>query len=842
MPPRRPGPPPPGGRSAGAQRSQQGAAGHRPPPPGNRRPPAPPPAEQATALVRPVEPDPYEREPDLITHHAHNGTEDPYDDRYDDRHESTPLGAEGDEPYDEEPAEDEDGDKNKTLTPKQRKKRRWKIIRRVLYAMFGLFVVVPAIAFVITYFLVDVPSQESVASLQSQPITLTYADGSPMGKIAPASGGSRYLLKPGEIPDVVKHAVYAAEDSSFETNSGFDVGGILRAVYNNVTGGQGGGSTISQQYIKKATANEAPTLTRKWTELAKSFKMNNQMSKEEIITAYLNTIYFGRGANGIEAAAQAYFKKPAKELSSSEAALLAGLIQGPSRSENDAYAQRRWNFVMDQMVANNWLPAAERAAATYPKPIPKAQAKADDAGTLSLHIRNRVIDELEARGYDQDRLHQGGFKITTTIDPKAQKMAEESVAEGMKGQTDENILNALVAVDPKTGGVVAYWGGPDWTKNEQGQDVQAHDWANVPHNPGSAFKAFDLAAWLKMGKGLGETFDGSNNRKFDVGGGNYRTIKNAGESANCGTQCTVAEAMKVSANTVFYDMVINKTKVDPVAKAAKEAGVETADEGGTSILYPDINIALGGGRTVTTAEDMAAGFATFAGEGVRQKQHFVAKLTNSQDEVEFDETAPKGTPAFSDDADKSKQIAGNVTDALEEVVPYSKLKCPSGHDCAGKTGTQQYDFKDSDPASYRDRNAQTWMVGYTPSISTAVWVGGDGNKPLHDKNNKPIYGRTIAGPIWEDFMSRYLTGKPAEKFGKVKPIGKDARTVVTTTAQKPPEKSTPPPETTSSTPPPPTSTEPTETTPTKPTKPTKPPWSRPGPGTSDPLFPNTGDP
>jgi len=839
MPPRRPGPPPPpSGRPAGDQRSRQGTVGHRPPPPGNRRPPAP--ADQETALVRPVEPEPYEREPELITHHAHNGTEDPYDDRYDDRHESTALGAEGEDQHDdEEPAEDEE-DGKKVLTPKQRKKRRWRIVRRVLYAMFGLFVVVPAIAFVITYFVVDVPTQESIASLQSQPITLMYADGSPMGKIAPASGGSRYLLKPGEVPEVVKKAVYAAEDSSFETNSGFDVGGILRAVYNNVTGGQGGGSTISQQYIKKATANEAPTLTRKWTELAKSFKMNNQMSKEEIITAYLNTIYFGRGANGIEAAAQAYFKKPAKELGAPEAALLAGLIQGPSKSENDAYAQRRWNFVMDQMVANKWLDPGERAAAQFPKPIPKAQAKADDVGTLSLHIRNRVIDELEARGYDQDRLHQGGFKITTTIDPKAQKMAEESVAEGMKGQTDENILNALVAIDPKTGGVVAYWGGPDWTKNDKGQDVQAIDWANVPHNPGSAFKAFDLTAFLKMGKGLGETFDGSNNRKFDG-----RTIRNAGESSNCGTQCTVAEAMKVSANTVFYDMVRNETKVDPVAKAAKEAGVMVEADGGKAKLSPDINIALGGGGTVTTAEDMAAGFATFAGEGVRQKQHFVAKLTNSDDEVEFDETAPKGTPAFHDDAGKSKQIAGNVTEALEDVIPYSKLKCPKGHECAGKTGTQQYDFKESDPVSYRDRNAQTWMVGYTPSISTSVWVGGDGNKPLHDKSGKPIYGRTIAGPIWEDFMSRYLTGKPAEKFENVKAIGKDARYVPpATTVQKPPQTSTPP-ETPSTTVTPTTPTSPTETTetggwPTKPTKPTKP--TRPGPGTTDPLFPNAEDP
>jgi membrane peptidoglycan carboxypeptidase len=336
-----------------------------------------------------------------------------------------------------------------------------------------------------------------------------------------------------------------------------------------------------------------------------------------------------------------------------------------------------------------------------------------------------------------------------------------------------------------------------------------------------------------MGKGLGETFDGSNNRKFDG-----RTVRNAGESSSCGTDCTVARATEISANTVFYDMVRNVTKVDPVAEAAREAGVMTADKGGKAKLSPDINIALGGGGTVTTAEDMATGFATFAGEGVRQKQHFVAKLTNSQDEVEFDETSPKGTPAFSDDADKSKQVAGNVTEALKKVIPYSKLKCPTGHECAGKTGTQQYDFKDSDPESYRDRNAQTWMVGYTPSISTAVWVGGDGNRPLHDKNNKPIFGKTIAGPIWEDFMSRYMTGKPSEKFDKVKPIGKDADSVPSTTASKPAPTPT---ETPTSIPSPTLPTLPTEPTePTKPTKPTRP--TRPGPGTSNPLFPTTGDP
>ncbi len=514
-------------------------------------------------------PPPTEREPDLITHHAHNGTDDigydPYDDQRFNEFAADDTAAE---------ELDEDGNPvKKELTPKQRKRRRWKIIRRVLYAMFGLFVVVPAIAFVITYFMVDVPTPESVAALQSQPVTYYYSDNSVMGKSLP-KGGDRQLLKPGDIPDTVKHAVYSAEDATFETNSGFDVTGILRAVFNQVTGGQGGGSTISQQYIKKATENDAPTLTRKWTELAKSFKLNNQESKEEIITGYLNIVYFGRSANGIQAAAKAYFNKDAKDLNPSEAALLAGLIQGPSRSENPDYAHRRWSYVLDQMVANKWLPQAERASYQFPTPIPKVTAQSGGVA-MSYHIQQRIEDELAAEGYDSDKLHATGAKVYTTIDPKAQKAAEQAVADYMKGQTDDKLLSALVAVNPKTGGVTAYYGGPDLVKGADGKDQTGQDRANQARNPGSSFKAFDLTAFLKMGKGLGETFDGSNNRKFG-NPPNQKTIRNAGESATCGSECTVAKAMEKSTNTVFYDMVLNVTKPAGVAKAANEAGVPTS--------------------------------------------------------------------------------------------------------------------------------------------------------------------------------------------------------------------------------------------------------------------------
>ncbi len=814
-----------------APHGQSGAAGGRrqPPPSGGRRPGQPPGSppqgfRQPPPGGRRPEPEP-EREPDLITHHAHNGTEDGYEPYDDDRFDEFAD--------DVEPQQELDEKGRKVLTPAQRKKRRWKIIRRVAYACVGVFFVVPAIAFVITYFMVDVPTAESVAALQSQPITYYYADGKTvMGKEVPKSG-NRQLLKPGEIPDVVKRAVYSAEDATFETNSGFDVTGILRAVFNQATGGQGGGSTISQQYIKKATENDAPTLTRKWTELAKSFKMNNQQSKEEIITGYLNIVYFGRGANGIQAAAKSYFNKDAKDLSASEAALLAGLIQGPSKSENQDYAQRRWTYVMDQMVANKWLRADERTAAQFPTPIPKNANKEQDSGKMTYQLQQRIKEELGAKGYDETKLFATGAKIYTTIDPAAQDAADQAVQQGMKGQTDEKLLAALVAVDPKTGGILAYNYGPETVKDKDGQDAIGQDRANQARNPGSSMKPFDLTGFLKMGGGLGDIFDGSDNRKFP---GVAKPVRNAGENESCGPQCTVARAMEISANTVFYDMVLNKVKPKGVVTAAKQAGVRTTDEGGTATLFDgDNNISLGGGRTQVAPRDMASAYASFASGGVYHEQHFVSKLTNAQDEVEFDENNIKSNPAFDNDAAKSQQIAGNVTEALKPVIGHSSLKCPTGHECAGKTGTQQYAPKEGDPASYNTLNAQTWMVGYTPSVSAAVWVGGDGNQPLHDSKNKPIFGSTIAGPTWQNFLNLYLKGKPAEKFDKVEPLGKDVNEV-TTTPPKPSETPTPQetPSTTSSQPPPETSTE-TET----PTSRTKTP--RPGPGGSTPPLPGGGD-
>ncbi|WP_439098486.1 transglycosylase domain-containing protein [Amycolatopsis vastitatis] len=749
--------PDPRRRGPSAPQGPHGQVPRRPVPPPPGRPQQPPPR-----AYRP-EPPPMSGGPELMTHHA-------YDE---------PSGYDG--PHDEEGVEPP-GDGKPVLTPEQRKKRRWKIIRRVSYAFVGLFFVLPAIAFVITYFLVDVPSPTEVAQNQSQAVTYLYADGSPMGKDVPR-GGNRVLLTPDQIPDIMKHAAIATEDDSFETNSGFDIGGLLRAVYNQATSGVGGGSTISQQYIKKATDNDAPTLTRKWTELAKSFKMNQTYEKKDIITAYLNIIYFGRGAYGVGAASQAFFHKEAKDLSFSEAALLAGLIQKPGRSENDKVAHDRWTVALDRMVKNNYISAAERAAAQFPTPIPVEDSK-QQAGAPPAFIVQQVKDELAAHDIPEDRYYAGGFQVQTTIDPKAQQAAEKAGTEALQDQVDDNLLNALVAVDPKTGGVLAYYGGKPVVQ-VNGQDQAGRDWANTPQNPGSSMKPFDLVAFLKMGKGLDATFDGSNNRVFDG-----RTVRNAGPSSSCSQECTVADAMMRSANTVFYDMVLNQTKQGPVKEAARQAGVKTKEDGGQSIISTkDNNISIGGGDTQITPLDMAGAYATFAGNGERRDRHFVQKVTNAQKEVAYE--APKdGKAAFDSDMDKSRQIAGNVTEGLKPVIDFSHLHCPNGHECAGKTGTQQHAKVAGEPSWAANTNSQTWMVGYTPSVSVAAWVGGDGNKPLHGKNNSPIYGATIAGPMWQKFLSLYLTGTSGERFDKVDRIGGEvapppSSDVVTTTGSAP---------------------------------------------------------
>ena len=652
---------------------------------------------------------------------------------------------------------------------RRRKKKIWRRIRRTLYVTTALMIIGPIIAFFVAYQMVDVPTPQQVVEGQGAPVVLKYSDGSELTKIA-AEGATMVTYK--QIGPTMLHAAYAAEDATFETNDGFDITGILRAGWNQVTAGTGGGSTITQQYIKKATEHEEKTLTRKATEIVKAYKMNNTYNKEDIITAYLNTIYFGRGATGVQAAAQAYYKKDVGQLAPAEAAFIAGVIQSPARSANLEYTTRRWNFVMDQMVKNGWLSAADRQAAKYPTPLPKDDTKINALTGPKALIQREVLNEVQREtGLSPDEVQELGLTIETTIDPRAQQVAEESVASVMKGQPD-NLRPALVAVDPNTGSVRAYYGGTDGV---------GLDWAQVIQEPGSSFKAFDLVAFLEQGKGLGETFDGTSGR--DIGG---RPVRNAGGKSECGKECTVAKAMELSVNTVFYDMVLNTTGTKSVRNAAYQAGVAkkvtTFDKEGTEKTKellggedgpnPDANISLGGGQTQVRTVDMAAAYSSFANGGTRRAPHLVNKVLNANGSARY-EWHDDAKPAFdATSPEMNGKIARNVTEALLAVPKHSNIECKDAkrHQCAGKTGTQQYDNQLNPKA---DQNSKAWMVGYTPSISSAVSMSAQTNEPIKNAKGQIVFGSGLPGQIWKTFMDAYLAPiKDEPDWPKFDPIGK----------------------------------------------------------------------
>jgi membrane peptidoglycan carboxypeptidase len=679
-------------------------------------------------------------EPELLTHRELDYDEDMRDD--------PDLGYDEDEV---EPLSDTDR--------KRRRKKIWRRVRRGAYVLTALGIIGPIIAFFVAYQMVEVPNASAVAAKQGQVVTLQWADGQEMTKIVPP-GGNRTMVRYDQLPDTVKHAVFAAEDAEFMTNPGFDIGGVMRAGWNQVSGGAGGGSTITQQYVKKATGNDEASglggYTRKFTEVVKAYKMNNTYSKEKILESYLNTIYFGRGANGIVAAGRAYFRKELKDLTPSEAALLGGMIQSPGRYQDVDYMHRRWNFVMDQMVDKGWLSASERKAAKFPEPIALNEARPLALEGPNAHIQTAVLAEVQREtDMDLDMLQQKGYTIQTTIDPTAQQQAIDAV-NGVMADQPPTLLPAMVAVDPTNGEIKAYYGGKDGT---------GIDWARQPQEPGSSFKPFDLVALLEDGKGLGETFDGTSGRQFVDNG---PKIRNSG-GASCGKECTVAEAMKRSINTVFYDIALNAVGTQHVADAAKQAGIQTP-LGGANGGPPDANISIGGGSTQVTTTEMASAYATFAANGIYRTPHLVKKILTPEGDIFWqpEQKDIDGKAAFDEgNSVNNAKIARNVTESLLPIPAYSRIACAGGRLCAGKTGTHQF----GETAD----NAKAWMVGYTPQISVAVSMGREENRtqmPLRDAGGNIIYGAGLPGHIWQAFMNSYLQGKDKTTFGKFTPIGK----------------------------------------------------------------------
>jgi membrane peptidoglycan carboxypeptidase len=632
----------------------------------------------------------------------------------------------------------------------------WAWVRRGLYITAAVVLVLPIITFAMAYFIVDIPKPGDIRT--NQVSTILASDGSELAKIVPPEG-NRVDINLDQVPLHVRNAVLAAEDRDFYSNPGFSLSGFTRAVRNNVFGGDTqGGSTITQQYVKNALVGSQRAglggLLRKAKELVIATKMSGAWSKDDVLQAYLNIIYFGRGTYGIAAAAKAYFHKPVEQLDVADGALLAALIQRPSTLDpavNPEGAARRWNWVLDGMVETKALSPSDRAAQVFPPTLPPEQARAANqtTGPNGLIERQVTKELLDLFDIDEQTLNTQGLQITTTIDTQAQQAAEKAVATYLEGQNPD-MRAAVVSIDPHNGAVRAYYGG---------SDANGFDFARAGLQTGSSFKVFTLVAALQQGIGLGYQVDSS---PLTVNGVKISNVEGEG----CGV-CNIAEALKRSLNTSYYRLMLKlKNGPQDVADAAHRAGIATGFPGVAHTLSedgeggpPGNGIVLG--QYQTRVIDMASAYATLADSGVYHAPHFVQKVVNGDGQVLFDADTRDDTGEQRID----KAVADNVTDAMQPIAGWSR-----GHDLAGgrpsaaKTGTTQL----GDTGDDKD----AWMVGYTPSLSTAVWVGtAEGNEPLVNQWGGPVYGSGLPADIWTATMDGALKGTDIETFPKPTEIG-----------------------------------------------------------------------
>jgi membrane peptidoglycan carboxypeptidase len=574
-------------------------------------------------------------------------------------------------------------------------------------------------AFLIAYAVIDLPQPASFA--QAQTSTVYYADGTTvMGKFQVQN---RQIVNVAELPQHVRDVVVAAEDRTFWENAGVDPMALGRAFYNNLKGGaRQGGSTITQQYIERYWVGETTTsLSGKFREAMLALKVTREKDKMDILDDYMNTIYFGRGTYGIQAAAQAYFHKDAKDLTLSEAAMIAGVIPAPTNYDpqtNLAAAHSRWSYVLDGMEVMGKLSKSERAALEFPEvyPYEVPEIYAGPQGYLLEMVRQ----ELMAKGGLSDaQIGTAGLKITTTIDKSIQDQAVAR-AQDMPEDTPPGLHVAVVALDPETGAIKMIYAGDDYIERQQNAATQ--DIAQA----GSTFKPITLAAALEKGIPLEETFSGRSPIKI----GDW-TVHNAGNSQY--GQITLLRATQSSVNTVFAQL-----NEEVGGTSTRDAAIAAGLPVDTIGLDTDLTNVLG--TASVHPIDLARVYATFAAQGVRHDTYIVASAV-SPDGNEVYSGRNKGVRVFSEDS------MAELTYALTRVVEYGTGTAAQalGRPAAGKTGTSEH-------------NQSAWFCGYTPQLATAVAFYQEGENgevvPIEPfGEDAVIQGGGPPARMWVDIMT-----------------------------------------------------------------------------------------
>ncbi|WKX70571.1 transglycosylase domain-containing protein [Streptomyces sp. XD-27] len=690
------------------------------------------------------------------------------------------------EPAASSAADAKDAGKAKKTKKKRPKRKGWRRLFptwRMVLGGFLLLVLLVMGALVTGYMLVDIPPANAAATAQSN--VYLYSDGTVLARDGKVN---REKVQLSQVPKNAQHAVLAAEDRDFYSESAINPMAMIRAGWNTATGkGKQSGSTITQQYVKNYYLDQEQTVTRKAKEFFIAIKLDREVSKDDILEGYLNTSYFGRNAYGIQAAAQAYYSKDIDEISTAQAAYLATLLNAPSLYDVVAYPENkdkavaRWNYVLDGMVEEGWLEKAEREKMTFPAPgkIKPQSAMSGQRGYLVEAVKNYLISNDII---DEQTLRRGGYRITTTIDRKKQDAFVDAVQDRLMSKlskdrkVDKYVRAGGASIDPKTGKVVALYGGIDYTKqyvnNATRRDYQV----------GSTFKPLVFTSAVENGSTTqsGQTitpntvYDGTTKRPVTGwSGGPYAPENEDGHNYG---PITVTQATDKSVNSVYAQMAVD---VGPAK--VKDTAVALGIPQDTPDLSPYPSIALG--PATASVLDMTEAYATLANHGKHGKYTLVTKITKDGEQVDL--------PGQGEVKQAVPRAAADTTTSILQSVVESPggtgfAAREAGRPAAGKTGTAEED-------------KAAWFAGYTPDLATVVAVmGQDSNtgvqQPLYGATGLPrINGGGYPAEIWAAYTADALKGKPAKEFDLE--LEEGAQTPSVPPAGTQPPANTPPPAT-----------------------------------------------
>ncbi|MFD4572151.1 transglycosylase domain-containing protein [Streptomyces sp. NPDC058417] len=638
--------------------------------------------------------------------------------------------------------------------------------KKMLGTFLGLCLLVIG-AFVVLYMTTPIPAGNAAAKLQSN--VYKYSDGTLLARDGDVN---RENVDLSQVPKDVQHTFVAAENKTFYDDSGVDFKGTTRGLLNTVLGrGAQGGSTITQQYVKNYYLTQEQTVTRKLKELVISLKLDREKSKDYILAGYINTSYYGRGAYGIQAASQAYYGVDADKLTVPQGAYLAALLQAPSQYDVSTASEtgkklvtQRWNYVLDNMVEEDWLDASDRAGMKFPeiKEPKAAPGQEGQVGYLVKAANSELEKQLVAQGVAESReeaeamVNAGGWNITLTIDKKKQKALQASVKEQLTGKldpkkrkVDADVQAGAASVDPKTGAVVAMYGGVDYTKH------YINNATRTDYQPASTFKPVILAAALDQGavtqddeKITADTvYDGTSKRP--VVGSDIGFAPENEDDVDYGP-VPLQTAMNKSVNSVFAQLGVD-VGMDKVLKTAAALGMDTED----LKAVPAQTLGTMGASPL----QMAGVYATLDNHGRKVTPTLIKAVENSAHAVK--PADPIGGQVI------SREAADSVTSVLTGVVDDGTAQSSvrdnpqrNGQKVAGKTGTS-------------DDNKSAWFTAYTPDLVTSVGLFGESAKPPHPQvtltgatGEIPGKGRINGGGfparIWADYT--FGVSKKVSKF------------------------------------------------------------------------------